>query len=73
MKVGQSHSIVYSLPSNIRIFSPKPTLLCLYGLDIQKIMQIASEIRKFRPPEPYKGKGILKKDEIIRLKVGKKK
>jgi large subunit ribosomal protein L6 len=73
LKVGQSHEIVYSMPKNIRAFSLKPTLLCLYGLDKIQIMQTASEIRNFRPPEPYKGKGIRFKDEIIQLKIGKKK
>ena len=73
LKVGQSHEIVYSMPKNIRAFSLKPTLLCLYGLDKIQIMQTASEIRNFKRPEPYKGKGIRFKDEIIQLKIGKKK
>jgi large subunit ribosomal protein L6 len=72
-KIGQSHEIIYEMPQNIRAFSVKPTLLCLYGLDKMEITQIASEIRSFRPPEPYKGKGIRYKDEVIRIKVGKKK
>jgi large subunit ribosomal protein L6 len=72
-KVGQSHEIIYEMPKNIRAFSLKPTLLCLYGLDKMQITQVASEIRNFRPPEPYKGKGIRYKDEVIRIKVGKKK
>ena len=72
-KIGQSHEILFSMPQNIRVFSPKPTLLCLYGLDFQQITQIASHIRNLRPPEPYKGKGIRQKDEFIRIKVGKKK
>jgi large subunit ribosomal protein L6 len=61
------------MPKNIRAFSLKPTLLCLYGLDKIQIMQTASEIRNFKRPEPYKGKGIRFKDEIIHLKIGKKK
>lgn len=73
LKIGQSHEIMYSIPQNIRAFSVKPTLLCLYGLDKMQMTQIASEIRNFRPPEPYKGKGIRYKDEGILLKVGKKK
>lgn len=73
LKVGQSHEIMYSMPLNIRAFSVKPTLLCLYGLDKIQIKKIASEIRDFRPPEPYKGKGIRYKDEFIQIKVGKKK
>jgi large subunit ribosomal protein L6 len=73
LKIGQSHEIMYSMPVNIRAFSVKPTLLCLYGLDKIQINKIASEIRDFRPPEPYKGKGIRYKDELIQIKVGKKK
>ena len=72
-KIGQSHEIIYEMPQNIRAFSIKPTLLCLYGLDKMEITQIASFLRSFRPPEPYKGKGIRYKDEVIRIKVGKKK
>ena len=73
LKVGQSHEIMYEIPQNIRAFSLKPTLICLYGLDKMQITQVASDIRNYRPPEPYKGKGIRYKDEIIRIKVGKKK
>jgi large subunit ribosomal protein L6 len=73
LKIGQSHDIIYEIPQNIRAFSLKPTLLCLYGLDKMEITQIASEIRSFRPPEPYKGKGLRFRDEVIRIKVGKKK
>lgn len=72
-KIGQSHDIFYQIPKNIRAFSVKPTLFCLYGLDKQQITQIAAEIRNMRSPEPYKGKGIRYKDEIVRIKVGKKK
>lgn len=73
LKIGQSHEIFFQVPQNIRAFSIKPTLFCLYGLDKQQVTQIASEIRNLRPPEPYKGKGIRYKDEIVRIKVGKKK
>ena len=73
LKVGQSHEIMYEIPQNIRAFSLKPTLICLYGLDKMQITQVASDIRNYRPPEPYKGKGIRYKDEIIQIKVGKKK
>ncbi len=73
LKIGQSHEIFFQVPQNIRAFSVKPTLFCLYGLDKQQVTQIASEIRNLRSPEPYKGKGIRYKDEIVRIKVGKKK
>lgn len=72
-KVGQSHEIIYKIPENLRIFSLKPTLICLYGLDKIQVTQVASEIRNLKVPEPYKGKGIRYKDEIVRIRVGKKK
>lgn len=72
-KIGQSHEIIYRIPENLRIFSLKPTLICLYGLDKIQVTQVASEIRNLKVPEPYKGKGIRYKDEIVKIKVGKKK
>jgi len=72
-KIGQTHDIFYVVPKNIRVFSLKPTLFCLYGLEKTQITQIAAEIRNLKLPEPYKGKGIKYKDEIIIIKVGKKK
>jgi large subunit ribosomal protein L6 len=72
-KIGQTHDIFYTIPKNIRVFSLKPTLFCLYGLEKTQITQIAAEIRNLKLPEPYKGKGIRYKDEFIQIKVGKKK
>ena len=72
-KIGQTHDIFYTIPENIRIFSLKPNLFCLYGLEKTQITQIAAEIKNLKLPEPYKGKGIRYKDEIIQIKVGKKK
>jgi large subunit ribosomal protein L6 len=72
-KLGQSHDILYTLPSSVKAFSVKPTQFGLYGINHQQIGQIGASIRSLRPPEPYKGKGIRYKDEIIKLKVGKKK
>jgi large subunit ribosomal protein L6 len=72
-KIGQTHDLFYSIPKNIRVFSIKPTLFCLYGIEKTQITQIAAEIRNLKIPEPYKGKGIKYKDEIVVIKVGKKK
>jgi large subunit ribosomal protein L6 len=72
-KLGQSHDIIYKLPNSVKAFSVKPTLLGLYGINKTQLGQIASKIRELRPPEPYKGKGIRYKDEIFKVKIGKKK
>jgi ribosomal protein L6P/L9E len=72
-KLGQTHDLFYSIPKNIRVFSLKPTLFCLYGIEKTQITQIAAEIRNLKIPEPYKGKGIKYKDEVVLIKVGKKK
>jgi ribosomal protein L6P/L9E len=73
LKVGQSHLIIFQLPPDVRVFLLKPTLFCLYGVDKQKVKQVGADIRAFRPPEPYKGKGIRYRYEVIPLKHGKKK
>ena len=72
-KIGQTHDIFYTIPENMRIFSLKPNLFCLYGLEKTQITQAAAEIKNLKLPEPYKGKGIRYKDEVIQIKVGKKK
>jgi large subunit ribosomal protein L6 len=72
-KIGQTHDIFYVIPKNIRVFSIKPTLFCLYGIEKTQITQIAAEIRNLKIPDSYKGKGIRYKDEIVNVKVGKKK
>ena len=73
LKLGQSHELLYELPENVRVFSLKPSVFCLYGIDLEQIQQIAAELRRLKPPEPYKGKGIRRQDEILRLREGKKK
>ena len=73
VKVGQSHDIIYPLPRSIKAFSIKPTLLGLYSIDKTELKQIAAEIRRIKSPEPYKGKGIRFKDEVLTTKIGKKK
>ena len=73
LALGFSHDINYVIPQGITITAPKPTQLIISGADKQKVGQVAAEIRKFRKPEPYKGKGIKYSDEKIRRKEGKKK
>lgn len=72
-RVGFSHSIKCYIPQDIKIFTPKPTQLCLFGVDKHRLNQIASYIRHLKPPEPYKGKGIRFKNELVKKKEGKKK
>jgi large subunit ribosomal protein L6 len=73
LSLGLSHDVVYEAPAGITIASSKPTQIKISGADRQKVGQVAAEIRRFRPPEPYKGKGIKYADEYIRRKEGKKK
>jgi large subunit ribosomal protein L6 len=71
--LGYSHDIVYPIPEGITIAAPKPTEIVVTGIDRQKVGQVAAEIRDFRKPEPYKGKGIKYVGEYIFRKEGKKK
>ena len=71
--LGYSHPINFEVPSDIKIDLPKPTQINISGISKQKVGQIAANIRSYRKPEPYKGKGIKYIDEIIRRKEGKKK
>jgi large subunit ribosomal protein L6 len=73
LNLGYSHEIRYTPPSGIRITCEKPTSIKVEGADKQKVGQVAAEIRAFRRPEPYKGKGVRYSDEIILRKEGKKK
>jgi large subunit ribosomal protein L6 len=73
LQLGYSHDINYPIPSDVRIACERPTLIAITGADRQRVGQVAAEIRAFRPPEPYKGKGIKYSDETIRRKEGKKK
>jgi large subunit ribosomal protein L6 len=73
LQLGYSHDIAYSIPQGIQIVCPKPTEIVITGIDKQKVGQVAAEIRRFRPPEPYKGKGIKYAGEFILRKEGKKK
>jgi large subunit ribosomal protein L6 len=73
LALGYSHDVVYPIPEGITIVTPKPVEIVISGIDRQKVGQVAAEIREFRPPEPYKGKGIKYSDERIFRKEGKKK
>ena len=73
LALGYSHDVVYAIPEGIAIVTPKPTEIVITGNDIQQVGQVAAEIRGFRPPEPYKGKGVRYANEYIFRKEGKKK
>jgi large subunit ribosomal protein L6 len=73
LQLGYSHDVIYPIPAGIEIKCEKPTAITISGADKQKVGQVAAEIRGFRKPEPYKGKGIKYDGEIIRRKEGKKK
>jgi large subunit ribosomal protein L6 len=73
LALGYSHPIVYPIPTGIKITCERPTAIRVEGVDKRLVGQVAAEIRAFRGPEPYKGKGIRYSDEQIRRKEGKKK
>lgn len=73
LSLGFSHPIDYTLPEGVDIATPSPTEIVVSGADKQKVGQVASEIRGFRPPEPYKGKGVRYADEQVLRKEAKKK
>ncbi|MDH3252439.1 MAG: 50S ribosomal protein L6, partial [Ignavibacteria bacterium] len=71
MNVGFSHPILFGPPEGIKIETPTPTNIAVSGIDKQLVGQVAAKIRSFRPPEPYKGKGIKYEGEYVRRKAGK--
>ena len=73
LALGYSHDVVYAIPEGITIAVPKPTEITIVGSDSQRVGQVAAEIRGYRPPEPYKGKGVKYAGEFIFRKEGKKK
>ncbi|MGD2082715.1 MAG: 50S ribosomal protein L6 [Chromatiales bacterium] len=73
LTLGFSHPIDYPVPEGITVETPSPTEILLSGADKQQVGQVASEIRRFRPPEPYKGKGVRYSDEQVVRKEAKKK
>jgi large subunit ribosomal protein L6 len=73
LSLGYSHDIEYEIPAGITIVTPKPTEIVISGIDRQRVGQVAAEIREYRGPEPYKGKGVKYAGEFIFRKEGKKK
>jgi large subunit ribosomal protein L6 len=72
LDVGYSHPVVMKAPQGISFEVPAPTQILVKGVDKQQVGQVAAEVRKVRPPEPYKGKGIRYEGEYVRRKVGKR-
>ena len=73
LSLGFSHPVVYALPEGVTAEMPNPTDIVIKGIDKQLVCQVAAEIRDFRRPEPYKGKGVRYADEYVRRKDAKKK
>ena len=73
LTLGFSHPVVYDVPEGVSVETPSQTEVVIKGTDKQKVGQVAAEIRHFRPPEPYKGKGVRYSDERVQLKEAKKK
>jgi large subunit ribosomal protein L6 len=73
LQLGYSHDIPFPIPADVRITCERPTVITVNGADRQRVGQIAADIRAYRPPEPYKGKGIKYATETVRRKEGKKK
>jgi large subunit ribosomal protein L6 len=73
LQLGFSHDVPYPIPAGITITTEKPTMISVSGIDKQLVGQVAAEIRSWRPPEPYKGKGVRYEGEYVRRKEGKKK
>lgn len=73
LALGFSHDVIYEPPEGITIAAPRPVEIKISGIDAQVVGQVAAEIRNYRPPEPYKGKGVKYQGERIRRKEGKKK
>jgi len=71
LALGFSHPVIYQVPEGIRVETPTPTSIVVNGIDKQKVGQVAAELRAYRPPEPYKGKGVRYVGEHVRRKVGK--
>ena len=73
LSLGYSHDVVFAIPVGVTIATPKPTEITIAGIDKRQVGQVAAEIRAFRGPEPYKGKGVKYANEFIFRKEGKKK
>jgi large subunit ribosomal protein L6 len=73
LQLGYSHDVAFPIPHDVTIACERPTVIAVSGADRQRVGQVAAEIRSYRPPEPYKGKGIKYARETVRRKEGKKK
>jgi len=73
LSLGFSHPVVYQLPAGIKAETPTQTEILIKGADRQRVGQVAAEVRAYRPPEPYKGKGVRYADEVVVIKETKKK
>ena len=73
LALGFSHPVVYQLPAGIKAETPTQTEILIKGADRQRVGQVAAEVRAYRPPEPYKGKGVRYADEVVVIKETKKK
>jgi len=71
LSLGYSHPILYNIPDDVKVEVENQTLIRVKGIDKQKVGEVAAQIRRFRPPDPYKAKGIRYQDEIVRRKAGK--
>jgi large subunit ribosomal protein L6 len=73
LSLGFSHPVVHAMPAGVTVATPTPTEIVISGIDRQKVGQVAAEVRAYRSPEPYKGKGVRYVDEVVKLKETKKK
>jgi large subunit ribosomal protein L6 len=73
LSLGFSHPVIHAMPQGVKCETPTPTEILIKGIDRQKVGQVAAEVRAYRPPEPYKGKGVRYADEVVVLKETKKK
>lgn len=73
LSLGFSHPIVHSMPAGVTCATPTPTEILIKGINRQQVGQVAAEVRAYRSPEPYKGKGVRYADEVVKLKETKKK
>jgi large subunit ribosomal protein L6 len=73
LSLGFSHPVVHDMPAGVKCATPTPTEIVISGVDRQKVGQVAAEVRAYRSPEPYKGKGVRYVDEVVKLKETKKK
>ncbi|MGZ3184836.1 MAG: 50S ribosomal protein L6 [Telluria sp.] len=73
LSLGFSHPVVHQMPAGVKAATPTPTEIVISGIDRQKVGQTAAEVRAYRSPEPYKGKGVRYVDEVVKLKETKKK